>query len=142
MRLRRPWLVACLLLTAGCPNGARIVQAGANASGGSSGSAPATHVAFLVTPSAASAGITISPAVEVAAQDTVGGTDTLFSGAVTIALGNNPGGATLTGTLSIAAVRGVASFSDLRIDVSGSGYTFAASASGLLGATSSSFNVQ
>jgi len=141
MRLRRPWLVACLVLTAGCPNGARSLQAGANASG-SSGSAPATHVAFLVTPSAASAGVTISPAVEVAAQDSLGGTDTLFSGAVTIALGNNPGGATLTGTLSITAARGVASFSDLRIDLPGSGYTLVASANGLLSATSSSFNVQ
>jgi len=86
MRPRRPWLIACLVLTAGCPNGARIVQAGANASGGG----PATHVAFVATPSTASAGVTISPAVQVAAQDSAGGTDTLFSGTVTLALGNTP----------------------------------------------------
>jgi len=61
---------------------------------------------------------------------------------VTLELGNNPSGATLTGTLSIAAVRGVASFSDLRIAVPGSGYTFTASAIGLLGATRSTFRVQ
>jgi hypothetical protein len=142
MRLRRPWLVACLVLTAGCPNGARIVQAGANASGGSSGGGPATHVAFVATPSAASAGVTLSPAVQIAAQDSTGGTDTLFTGTVTLALDNNPSGATLTGTLTVSATRGVASFSDLRIDLAGSGYTFTASAFGLFGATSSSFNVQ
>jgi hypothetical protein len=90
MRPRRPWLIACLVLTAGCPNGARIVKAGANASGGSSGGSPATHVAFVATPSTASAGVTISPAVQVAAQDSAGGTDTLFSGTVTLALGNTP----------------------------------------------------
>ena len=141
MSLRCLWLAACLVATAGCPEGARIVRAGAD-SGGSRGGGPATHLAFVATPSTAAAGVTISPAVQVAAQDSTGVTDTAFTGNVTIALGNNPSKATLTGTLTIAALRGVATFSDLRIDLPGSGYTFTASAINLTGATSTSFAVQ
>ncbi len=142
MHLRRLWLAVCLVVTAGCPEGVRIVRAGANSGGGSSAGGPATHVVFLAAPTTVSAGVTIDPAVQVAAEDSTGVTDTLYTGTVTLALGNNPGGATLTGTLTIAAQRGVASFSDLRIDVPGSGYTFTASAIGLVGASSSSLTVQ
>ena len=71
-----------------------------------------------------------------------GVTDTVFTGTVTIGLGSHPDGATLTGTLTVTAVRGVATFSDLRIDRAGSGYTFTASAISLIGATSTSFTVQ
>ncbi len=142
MRLQRLWLAVCLVATMGCPDGARIVRAGADTGAGSSGGGPATHVIFLVVPSAVSAGVTIDPAVQVAAQDSTGVTDALFAGTVTLALGNNPGHATLTGTLTIGAQRGVASFSDLRIDVPGAGYTFTASAIGLIGASSSRFAVQ
>ncbi|OLC04608.1 MAG: hypothetical protein AUH46_03985 [Gemmatimonadetes bacterium 13_1_40CM_70_15] len=142
MRLQSLWLVACLAATAGCPEGARIVRAGADTGGGSSAGGPATRLAFIVTPSTASAGVTIDPAAQVAAQDSAGVTDTVFTGTVTIGLGSHPDGATLTGTLTVTAVRGVATFSDLRIDRAGSGYTFTASAISLIGATSTSFTVQ
>src|SRR5438128_391656 len=136
MRLHRLWLAVCLVATMGCPEGVRIVRAGADNRGGSSGGGPATHVVFLVVPSTVSAGVTIDPAVQVAAQDSAGVTDTLFAGTVTLALGNNPSHATLTGTLTLTTQRGIASFSDLRIDLPGSDYTFAATAIGLIGASS------
>ena len=142
MRLQRLWLAVALVATTGCPEGVRIVRAGADTGGGSTSGGHATHVVFLVVPSTVSAGVTIDPAVQVAAKDSAGVTDTLFAATVTLALGNNPGNATLTGTLTIPAQRGVAAFSDLRIDVPGSGYTFTASAIGLIGAASTSFAVQ
>ena len=41
--------------------------------------------------------------------------DTNFSGSVAVALSNNPGGATLGGTLTVTAQDGVATFSDLTL---------------------------
>src|SRR5207244_5714327 len=60
---------------------------------------------------------------------------------VTVALAANPGGATLSGTTSIAAVAGVATYSTLRLDKVGTGYTLTATASGLTSATSTPFNI-
>src|SRR6185503_12305229 len=52
-----------------------------------------------------------------------------------------PGSGTLSGTPAVAAVAGVATFSNLRINRTGAGYTFTAAASGLIGGTSSSFDI-
>ena len=101
----------------------------------------ATQLAFTVQPSNTGAGATITPAVQVRARDAQGNTATAFTGNVTIAIGTNPGGGTLTGTLTRAAVAGVAAFNDFSIDRTGNGYRLAASAAGLSNATSSSFNV-
>jgi hypothetical protein len=60
---------------------------------------------------------------------------------VTISIGTNPGGGTLSGTLSQAAVGGVATFSDLKIDKAGTGYTLNATSGGLTGATSNAFTI-
>ncbi|MGE0431216.1 MAG: TolB family protein [Planctomycetota bacterium] len=63
---------------------------------------------------------------------------------VTISLGTNPNSSgTLTGTLTKAAVAGVATFSDLDLDLTAleNGFTLVAAASGLTGDTSSAFNV-
>src|SRR5213078_2004618 len=64
-----------------------------------------------------------------------------FTGLITVALGADPGGGTLAGTTSVNAVSGVATFSTLSINNAGNGYTLTASASGLTGATSASFNI-
>src|SRR5262249_29951873 len=48
---------------------------------------------------------------------------------------------TLSGTLTVNAVAGVATFSTLSVDHSGTGYRLAASATGLTGATSNTFNI-
>lgn len=47
---------------------------------------------------------------------------------VTMSIGTNPGPGVLSGTLTVAAVNGVAVFSDLEIDTVGIGYTLVATA--------------
>jgi hypothetical protein len=101
----------------------------------------ATQLAFTVQPSNATAGSAIAPAVQVTARDAAGNVASGFSGTITIALGANPGGGTLSGTTSVSAVNGVATFSNLTITKAAAGYTLTAAASGLTGATSASFSV-
>src|SRR5207249_2316596 len=100
-----------------------------------------TTLVVVVQPSAAAGAQPITPAVQVAVQDAFGNTVTAATDAVTVALGANPGAGTLSGTLTVAATQGIATFSNLRIDRPGSGYTLAASAGGLSGATSVPFAV-
>ena len=102
---------------------------------------PATRLGFLQQPGPGSTGLPLSPAVRVAIQDDLGRTVSSATAAVTIGLGSNPGGATLTGTLTVSAVNGVATFSNLVLDRPGDGYTLAASSPGLAAATSAPFNV-
>lgn len=101
----------------------------------------ATTLRFKVQPSDATAGATITPAVEVEAVDALGTVVPTFTDPVAIALGNNPGNGTLRGTSPVNAVLGVATFADLTIDKVGSGYTLVATASGATSATSTAFNV-
>jgi hypothetical protein len=103
--------------------------------------ASASQLAFTVQPSDATAGVAIAPAVEVTVRDAFGNTATDFAGNISLAIGNNPGGGALSGTASVAATAGVASFSDLSVDKAGSGYTIVASATGLTGATSGAFAI-
>ena len=100
-----------------------------------------SQLAFTVQPTVTIPGNLLDPAIEIAGQDASGKTMSGFNGDVTLALGANPGGATLSGTTTVSAVGGLAVFSDLSIDRPGSGYTLTASASGLAGATSAAFEV-
>jgi hypothetical protein len=77
----------------------------------------------------------------VAAVDSTGATVTAFSGTVTIAIGTNAGGGTLSGTTSVGTSGGVATFPALSIDKAGTGYTLSATTLGLSSATSTSFDV-
>jgi hypothetical protein len=52
---------------------------------------------------------------------------------VTVALGNNPGGATLGGTLTATVVNGVATYSDLTLSQPGTGYTLTVTDSAIAG---------
>src|SRR5216117_2771056 len=88
----------------------------------------ATQLTFTVQPTAAVAGVAISPAVRVVAQDALGNSLTSFNGSVTVALASNPGGDTLSGTKTVAAQNGVVSFGDLSVAHAGAGYTLQASA--------------
>ena len=101
----------------------------------------ASKLAFTVQPTNVVAGAAITPAVTVTIEDAGGNPVTTATNAVTMAIGTNPSSGTLTGTLTVNAVAGVATFSNLSINAAGSGYTLAASATGLTGATSSAFNV-
>jgi hypothetical protein len=102
---------------------------------------PATKVVYTQQPTAVVAGSLISPAVVVTVQDAGSNTVTTSSATVAIAIGTNPGAGTLSGTVSLAATNGVATFSDLSINKTGNGYTLVASSTGLTSATSSTFNV-
>src|SRR3989475_568008 len=101
----------------------------------------ATQLAFTIEPTNTAAGASITPAVQVTAQDGLGNTDPTFTGNVTVALGANPSGGTLSGTASVVAVSGVATFSNLSINKAGSGYTLTAAATGPAGMTSTPFDV-
>src|SRR5207249_2577652 len=92
-------------------------------------------------PSNAAAGAPITPAVQVTALDAQGNTATAFTATVTLAIGANPGGGTLSGTAAVAAAGGVATFPGLSINKAGVGYTLAASATGVSGVTSAAFTV-
>ena len=65
-----------------------------------------------------------------------------YAGAVTVAIGTNPGGSTLTGTLTVNCVNGLATFSDLVLNNIGTGYTLTFTGSvGITPVTSAAFNV-
>ena len=99
-----------------------------------------TALAFSVQPTNAVAGVGIAPSVQVAIVDAYGNL-TSSTASVTLAVGTNPGGGTLSGTLTVAAVAGVATFPGLSIDKTGVGYTLAASSAGLAGAASAAFDI-
>ncbi|KFE72161.1 S8 family serine peptidase [Hyalangium minutum] len=120
----------------------------ANASGLVSATSPDFNVvpglvsalAFQVQPGNASAGAAIAPAVEVALKDAQGNTVTSSSASITVSLGANPAGGTLSGTRTINALNGVATFEGLSVNKAGTGYTLKASA-GAINTPSSSFDV-
>src|SRR5437870_734482 len=101
----------------------------------------ATQLAFTVQPANTVAGAVISPAVQVTALDAAGNVATGFTGAVTVALGSDAGGSTLSGTTAVAAAGGVATFFDLSVNKTGTGYTLTASASGVTSVTSTPFDI-
>src|SRR5207247_10716510 len=102
---------------------------------------PAPPLACGVQPSGAQVGATITPAVTVAALDASGNTVTSFTGAVSIAIDNNPVGGTLTGNAPVNAVNGVATFPNPKIDKVGTGYTLKTTSGTLTPATSNAFNI-
>jgi alpha-tubulin suppressor-like RCC1 family protein len=97
-------------------------------------------LAFTSQPSFVAAGQPVSP-LTVVALDAAGDTVTSADIDVTISLGANPGGATLSGTTTVKAVSGVAKFPDLRMNKVGSGYTLVASSPNLASATTNAFSV-
>lgn len=100
----------------------------------------AVGLAFTDQPDDAIAGQQLAP-VKVTVRDETGAPVTSATDAVTLALENNPGGGTLSGTLTVNAVAGVATFNNLRINRSGTGYTLSATAGTLAPATSEPFDI-
>lgn len=99
---------------------------------------PLDALAFAQQPTDTKAGATIAPAVTVEGEDEFG--NPVSGDAVGIAIGANPSGGVLTGTLPQPLVAGVATFADLEIDKAGLAYTLAAS-SGSVSAISDPFTV-
>src|SRR5438552_5024571 len=101
----------------------------------------ATQLLFAGQPTSTVAGQTITPAVQVSGLDPAGNPVPTFAGTVTIALGNNPGGSTLGGTTTVTAVNGIATFGDLTLDKTSTGYWLTVTATGLSSARSDSFTI-
>src|SRR5882672_8927519 len=97
----------------------------------------ASKLVFTAQPTNTTAGVAISPAVQVTVEDSQGNVVTSATNTITI----GAGGVAVIGTTAVAAVSGVATFSNLSINVVGTGDTLAAAAPGLTVATSSAFNV-
>jgi hypothetical protein len=131
--------LAVAVVVAACNPTAPVVIGFANGGGG--GGSGAHALAFTVQPAGAVVGEIITPAIQVAALDTLGNTDRSFSGTVTIALGANPSGAVLHGTKAVDLVAGVARFGDLSVDKVGNRYTLVATAPGATATTSGGFAI-
>jgi len=102
---------------------------------------PAFQLAFSIQPASAIAGDALSPAVQVEIRDQSGALVTTARDPVTIAFAANPGAGTLTGTKTVNAINGVASFTGLWINKTGTAYTLAANSGTLAGTSSSAFNI-
>ncbi len=142
MRIAHSTIVRSLitLVVSGCFSGTAPIIIGVNGGTGGTGSGAPPVLAFFVQPNTANVGQLISPAVEVVAKDSLGGTDTTFTGTISIGLTNNSTGAALNGTPSRRAVKGIASFDDLAVDKAGT-YTLQASTSGAAAVTSTIFSI-
>ena len=103
--------------------------------------AAAHHLAVGIQPGNTVAGVVISPAVTVRVLDQFNNLVTTDTSNVTLAIGTNPGGGTLSGTTTVAAVGGIATFNNLSINKAGTGYTLTAADGSLTGTTSGSFNI-
>jgi hypothetical protein len=142
MKASLAMVMLAALATLGCPYSDLITSNGglAIAGGGGGGTGP-DALRFNVQPSNAVAGNIITPAIQVTVFDSLGVPDSAFTSPISIAIGVNPVGGNLSGTLSVTPVNAIASFGDLVISASGAGYTLSASAPGAASATSASFTI-
>ena len=103
---------------------------------------PAAAFKLIVTnqpPASITAGQTFGLTITV--EDRYGNAASSFTGAVSISLRNNPGNGTLSGTLQVNAIAGVATFLGLTLDTAANGYTIQAVASELRKVITNSFDV-
>lgn len=101
--------------------------------------AAASKLGFIQAPTSTPQNCSITPAVTVAIQDTYGNTVTTSSANVTMAL--NTGTGTLSGTLTVAAVNGIATFKNLSINSTGTNKKLQATSTGLTNVTSGTFSI-
>ena len=105
--------------------------------------AAASQLAFAQAPSSSIAGTAFAPKVRIAVEDQYGNVVTSDdSTQVTVGIDTNPSSGTLSGTATVTASSGVATFNGLSIDKAGLGYTLAASSVPVLvGVTSGPFDI-
>lgn len=104
----------------------------------------ATKLAFTTQPSNSPAGENGMGTIRVAIQDSNGNTITTGANAtapVSMAISNNVNGAVLTGTTTVNAVAGVATFTGLGISKTGTGYRLLATSGSFTAAYSNTFNI-
>ena len=100
--------------------------------------AAADHLVFGQQPSDVTAGVAISPSITVYLEDPFGNIVTSDTSSVTLVVSS--GGGTVTGTSTVAAVSGVATFDDAIVDLAGV-HTLEAVDGALSSASSTSFTV-
>jgi uncharacterized protein YjdB len=91
----------------------------------------ATQIGFVSQPSSVAAGETITPAIGVEIRDARDSRVAHATATVDLAIETNPSGGQLSGTKSVTAISGLATFDDLTIDRSGAGYVLRAAAGAL-----------
>lgn len=99
-----------------------------------------TRLTYLQEPIDVSINRAFTPAVQVGILDQFQNL-TRSTATVQVQLTANPGSGTLSGTRTVAAVDGTATFSDLSINLIGNGYRLGATSSGLVAAESAAFSV-
>ena len=109
-------------------------------------SATASHavpvqLAFGVGPSDTFLGDFFAPPLEVRIEDQYGNLDPTATDDVTLGIGTNPASGTLLGTTTVAAVAGVATFDDIKIDNIGAGYDLLALSEFYTTGTSATFDI-
>jgi hypothetical protein len=100
-----------------------------------------TQIGFTVQPNQALRDSAIAPAVQVEVRGASGARIAGATNTVTLALDANPAGAALIGTTSVAAVDGIATFTNLRVAERGRGYMLVASSPSLTPDTSGVFDI-
>jgi len=131
--------------------GLLVALASLSACGGGGGSSPAPSppppaqktVVVVTQPAGSLQGtaFTTQPVVDIRSNGTTVATDNTTIVTVSIVAGTGTAGAQLTGTTTATASAGVATFSNLGIDLAGTGYQLRFSASGVTAANSSNFDV-
>jgi hypothetical protein len=101
---------------------------------------PPAKLAFQKQPGGTVVAVAI-PDFEVAIEDADDNVVDSSNAAITIAIGNNPRGAVLTGTLAVNAINGVATFGGLGLNRAAQGYTLVGSSGSLTDAISEPFDV-
>ena len=104
---------------------------------------PASRLTITSQPTDEQVNVNISPAIQVAVQNSSGQTVSTSNASITVSITSATGtaGATLQGTTTQIATNGVALFNNLSINTAGTGYTLTFSALGLTSAVSQTFNI-
>ncbi len=102
---------------------------------------PPAQLVFITQPTGGVVGGPVVPDVQVVVQDANGITVPTATDPISLALGSNPGATSLVGTTSVVPTNGVATFTDLHINVPGNGYTLVATSGSLTGFTSAPFDI-
>ncbi|MEI6606292.1 MAG: glycine-rich domain-containing protein [Verrucomicrobiota bacterium] len=101
----------------------------------------ANKLAFTTQPGGGAAGSAWATQPVVTVQDANGNTVTGSSASITLVKKSATGTGTLSGTATVAASNGMATFSGLSLDKTGAGYQLSATGDGLTGADSTTFSI-
>ncbi len=130
-----------IIVACGSSSGSSSSSGGGGGGGGPDN--PPLAKTFSITGESTVIWDTVLSPISVSVLNSAGTLDTTFTGDISVTIGTDPSGlsATLTGTTIVAAVGGVANFSNLKISEPASGYSLTFSASGVTSFTKTGFNV-